>query len=194
MRQSQEKNDTSGIFLRRSDTLAQKLGVNVDELPDILGVSRASLYGYRRGKRKVSNKAWAKLEAAEKDAGISPAAVASSELNREFVKIADQQGLTEKEKQAEYERLMDMKTPLIEEVIRLREENKMLKNRIGVAVGALQDPNLGTWENEADQEAKDKKRDEAVRRAKELLSKPSKSQINSITHEDELDEEQKKQA
>lgn len=43
---------------------------NVDDLADVLGISRASLYGYRKGQRKVSAKAWLKLEEAEREAGI----------------------------------------------------------------------------------------------------------------------------
>lgn len=48
-----------------------RLGLNVQELPDVIGISRASLFSYRTGNRPLSSKAWRKLEAAEKEAGIS---------------------------------------------------------------------------------------------------------------------------
>jgi len=57
-------------FLARTDALANALRVNVEDLVDVLDVSRSSLFGWRAGRRKVSNKAWAKLEAAEREAGI----------------------------------------------------------------------------------------------------------------------------
>lgn len=58
--------------MRRTDALAVALGCDVQDLPEILGFSRASLFGYRSGKLNVSSKALAKLEAAELKAGIRP--------------------------------------------------------------------------------------------------------------------------
>ena len=60
-------NDT---FLERTDFLAAKLRVNVEELVEILGVSRSSLFGWRAGRREVSAKGWKKLEIAEGEAGL----------------------------------------------------------------------------------------------------------------------------
>ncbi len=54
----------------RTDALAVRLGVHVQDLPESLGVSRASLFAYRAGKRPITSKAWRKLEAAERAAGI----------------------------------------------------------------------------------------------------------------------------
>lgn len=64
----QQENQTSSDFLRRTDALALKLGKNVQELSEVLGISRAMLFGYRKGKNAISGKAWLKLETAEKDA------------------------------------------------------------------------------------------------------------------------------
>ncbi|MGE9270703.1 MAG: hypothetical protein ACQKBU_07855 [Verrucomicrobiales bacterium] len=66
----QEKKDTYLDFLKRSDLLAATLGKNVEELVGPLQMSRASLFSYRTGKRPISSKAWHKLEAAERAAGL----------------------------------------------------------------------------------------------------------------------------
>lgn len=66
----QEKKDTFDIFLRRTDFLAHHLKCEIERLPDMLGISRASLFGYRSGARPITNKAWRKLEAAERAAGL----------------------------------------------------------------------------------------------------------------------------
>ena len=66
----QENNETPSDFLRRTDTLAARLRCNLDDLPEYLGISRASLYGYRKGHRAISGKSWRLLEAAEQAAGI----------------------------------------------------------------------------------------------------------------------------
>jgi hypothetical protein len=62
----QGKFETSEDFLRRTDELAVRLGIGVQELPDLLGFSRASLFAYRAGKRPITAKAWLKLVAVEK--------------------------------------------------------------------------------------------------------------------------------
>jgi hypothetical protein len=67
----QAKNETFLNFLRRTDNLAVSKGLNVGDLIPILGLSRATLFSYRTGKRPISSKAWRKLEAAEKAAGIN---------------------------------------------------------------------------------------------------------------------------
>lgn len=77
----QELNATSRDFLRRTDTLAVKLGVDVGDLPGRIGISRASLFRYRSGKSPISAKAWIKLAFAETDAGIETPLVA--ELQRD---------------------------------------------------------------------------------------------------------------
>lgn len=57
-------------YLRRTDYLAARIGVNVQDLPGIVDVSRASLFSYRAGKRSIPPKAWHKLAAAEEAAGL----------------------------------------------------------------------------------------------------------------------------
>ena len=69
----QEKNATFRNFLIRTDALALKMGVNVQDLPDFIGIARASLFCYRTGSRPISNKTWLKLALAETKAGISTA-------------------------------------------------------------------------------------------------------------------------
>ena len=67
----QEINDTFRDFVRRTDTLAFLLGIDVGDLPEHIGVSRASLFRYRSGKAPISGKAWIKLAFAETNAGIA---------------------------------------------------------------------------------------------------------------------------
>lgn len=50
--------------------LAVRLGLNLSEIPSILGISKAMLFAYRNGSNNVSNKALTKLEEAERQAGI----------------------------------------------------------------------------------------------------------------------------
>lgn len=61
----QEKCETPRDFLRRTDLLAARLGCSVQELPDKLGFSRASLFAYRAGKRTITPKAWLRLAEVE---------------------------------------------------------------------------------------------------------------------------------
>lgn len=84
-------------FSSRTDTLATSLGCGIDDLPDVLGVSRASLYGYRKGRRNISNKAWAKLEQAEQAAGIGsderdPPEVQESDADK-LIRLMDEMNL-----------------------------------------------------------------------------------------------------
>lgn len=46
------------------------MGINVQDLPDVLGIGRASLFCCRTGKRPITPKTWLKLAAAEAEAGI----------------------------------------------------------------------------------------------------------------------------
>lgn len=66
----QPEKSTKLDFLRRTDALAAKLGYNLEELPAVLGFSRASLFAYRAGSAKITRKAWSRLALAETDAGI----------------------------------------------------------------------------------------------------------------------------
>lgn len=67
---NQEKNRTFSHFSHRTEILADKLNVQLQELGRVLGVSNRMLFGYRSGSYPISDKAWRKLEAAEKAAGI----------------------------------------------------------------------------------------------------------------------------
>jgi len=68
----QAKKQTFLDFSRRTDALAVKLGFRLGDLPAKLGISRASLFSYRTGKSPISNKAWQKLQIAERESGIAP--------------------------------------------------------------------------------------------------------------------------
>ena len=115
------------IFLRRSDKLAFQMGLNIDDLADVLGISRASLYGYRKGQRKVSNKAWAKLESAERRVNVS---MASMTLLEENAALAEAAGGTEEERQERFEVADAPRAELVREIVELRQENKELRKRL----------------------------------------------------------------
>lgn len=66
----QGKNETFRNFSERTDALAVRLDTDLGGVMERLGMGRASFFGYRTGKRPISGKAWAKLEAAERAAGI----------------------------------------------------------------------------------------------------------------------------
>ncbi len=44
--------------------------MNLSELPQIIGISYAMLFGYRKGTNRITPKVWLKLEAAELEAGM----------------------------------------------------------------------------------------------------------------------------
>jgi hypothetical protein len=67
----QPKNHTFLDFRQRTDALAASLGFHLEDLPETIGISRASLFSYRAGKTAISKKAWIKLEQAERAHGIS---------------------------------------------------------------------------------------------------------------------------
>lgn len=54
----------------RTDILASRLGINIQDLPDKIGIGRASLFCYRKGTREITAKTWLKLAAAEESAGL----------------------------------------------------------------------------------------------------------------------------
>lgn len=66
----QDLNKTFLDFSSRTDVLAARLGVNIQDLPDYIGLSRSSLFALRKGERSVTPKNWAKLEEAENKAGL----------------------------------------------------------------------------------------------------------------------------
>lgn len=63
MQENSAPNDT---FLHRTDQLAARMGLNVQDLPRILGISRRTLFKCRSAESEVTTKSRAKLEAAER--------------------------------------------------------------------------------------------------------------------------------
>lgn len=61
----QDENKTIQDFVRRTDDLAYKTGLNLSELPKIIGISKAMLFAYRSGKQAISAKVWRKLYEAQ---------------------------------------------------------------------------------------------------------------------------------
>ncbi len=66
----QAENQNFSDFSRRTEILAEKLGVRLVDLPTHLGISKAMLFAYRKGGYTISGKAWRKLEQAERAAGL----------------------------------------------------------------------------------------------------------------------------
>jgi hypothetical protein len=66
----QENSQTFSDFVRRTDALADQVGLNLSESWRLLGISRAMLHAYRSGKNRITPKVWLKLERAEREAGI----------------------------------------------------------------------------------------------------------------------------
>ena len=64
----QQDSETILEFIRRTDALADRAGLNLSELPEILGFSKPSLFAYRSGKNRITAKVWLKLERAEREA------------------------------------------------------------------------------------------------------------------------------
>jgi hypothetical protein len=71
----QDQNAPHGTFLHRTDALAVRLGLRVEDLPSIIGISRRTLFVCRSADSAVTSKSWRKLEAAERAAGIRQDAV-----------------------------------------------------------------------------------------------------------------------
>lgn len=66
----QEKSKTFRSFFNRTEDLARKLRLNVSDLPAKIEVSASMFHSYRSGKYPISDKAWRKLEAAERAAEV----------------------------------------------------------------------------------------------------------------------------
>lgn len=66
----QQKSECFGEFTARTDRLAAHLGITVSELTGVVRLSNGMLFAYRKGKHPISPKAWSKLEAAERAAGL----------------------------------------------------------------------------------------------------------------------------
>jgi hypothetical protein len=63
-----KKMNQSELFSQRTDALALKLNLTLKQLAEKTGLSTGSFFGYRKGRVRITNKAWAKLKAAELDA------------------------------------------------------------------------------------------------------------------------------
>lgn len=59
------------------------MGCNVEDLTTVLGFSRSSLFAYRRGKARITAKAWVKLAEAERKAGITVLAQQQQQVDAE---------------------------------------------------------------------------------------------------------------
>jgi hypothetical protein len=66
----QHKSENYLEFSERTESLAKKLGLNLSDLPEKIGVSPSMFYAYRSGKYAISGKAWRKLGFAEAGVGI----------------------------------------------------------------------------------------------------------------------------
>lgn len=81
----QEKNRSNQEFSQRTDALAKRLGVALNDLHAHTGFSSRMLYAYRTEGGEISRKAWGKLLAAEIKAGIAvkpPVSQQSAEGNQ----------------------------------------------------------------------------------------------------------------
>lgn len=67
MQPKSESKENFSEFARRSDQLAEELGIRVSDLPGKLGISEDMLMGYRTGRYPISSRAWRKLNAAESE-------------------------------------------------------------------------------------------------------------------------------
>lgn len=70
----QDTNAQTRTFLHRSDILASRLSIRVEDLPPFLGVSRRTLFACRSADSAVTPKSWLKLEQAERASGLGVAA------------------------------------------------------------------------------------------------------------------------
>lgn len=67
----QDLNALPRTFLHRTDFLAARLGINVQDLPERLGISRRTLFAARSDESTATQKTWHKLAQAEREAGIA---------------------------------------------------------------------------------------------------------------------------
>ena len=114
---------SSSHFSQRTDFLAESLGVFLRELPEKIGISERSLFGYRSGKYPVTAKALRKLQAAERAAGIGNPAIPNAESEAKVNDCLRDYG--EKDLAARVQRLENLLTDLAETITRhLKERNE----------------------------------------------------------------------
>jgi DNA-binding Xre family transcriptional regulator len=75
-------------FLHRTDQLAARMGLNVQDLAAIIGISRRTLFECRSAESAVSGKTLAKLDAAEARARADPAL---AEFVKPYAKAKDEE-------------------------------------------------------------------------------------------------------
>jgi hypothetical protein len=85
-RTTQEEIRTNAIFLERTDKLAARMGISLRALAPSIGLSVASLFGYRNGKIPISAKGWSKLEQLEMEVQkrADAAKIAQSKANPKY--------------------------------------------------------------------------------------------------------------
>lgn len=66
----QEDNQTISDFVKRTDELSIRKGLNMSEIHGLLDISKAMVFAYRSGKNRITPKVWLKLQLAEQEAGI----------------------------------------------------------------------------------------------------------------------------
>ena len=67
----QAKSENFSEYSERTESLADVLAMRLSDLPQLMGISSSMFHAYRSGKYPISGKAWRKLEAAERTAGIT---------------------------------------------------------------------------------------------------------------------------
>lgn len=68
----QAESENFSEFSERTESLSDSTGCRLSDLPALIGISASMFHAYRSGKYPISAKAWRKLEAAERKAGIRP--------------------------------------------------------------------------------------------------------------------------
>jgi hypothetical protein len=68
----QDQNAQFSTFLHRTDILAARMNLRVEDIPSVLGMSRRTLFACRSANSAITPKSWLKLESAERAAGIVP--------------------------------------------------------------------------------------------------------------------------
>ena len=63
----QVQNQTFIEFTLRTDALATRMGLDLIDLPAVIGISKATLFACRSGKNEITGKTWRLLERAEND-------------------------------------------------------------------------------------------------------------------------------
>lgn len=68
----QAESENFSEFSEKTESLSDSTGCRLSDLPALIGISASMFHAYRSGKYPISAKAWRKLEAAERKAGIRP--------------------------------------------------------------------------------------------------------------------------